>query len=718
MHIVDVVRLHVETPLIEAGLNSSAALEFSARLRSETGLALSPTLTFDQPTSKAIAGYLEASGYVGPLTQPREVLAMVEAVRKDVQASKSLDEGSEDTASEDTKSEGTSDEDASPKWLSEASLILSQPASKSVPAESSVPDRTVLDAVVGMARAGSEAVAAVVGELAPMSLNWPLPVATAQANADVIWVVYLSREQLVTAPSIFQDYFRSWREAHLCSVPVSLMRRRQLRGVVLMLTSVWESLDARPALLRKAFDQILHDYGHSRAIALAGRLPALAAREQVPTPRPMVTEQVGTVAMTVSSVRHLLAQRGRSARTRNVAAVFGGCGFTGHQIALGLRRICSEVIVVDPAAPEAAEKHNGLTYSRDAGIAARANVVVVFTPRGDDVYDIIGQAARAGQLWADDTHPQMSHNTRVALVEAGVELFKLTAIDPDLSYSPPIPSISSNWVPGCLVTALMIASAAELASASGSAADLDLSDLDACQRAFDDLGLLTPETRHEGVDEEEPKKKPSTTSGSSMMASSVAVMNAVTSPIASMAEAMWDFGMSRGQNGAQGVSGGSEGCGGVDGGGESGYGEGGKGGEGGEGEGLGESVGDGGSQSDVQRQRDVQQQMHAQLVGRHVPRSKLEELRRRSADAATLIESHAVATDGAGTPASATVGSAPALSSGGLVDVDGHARGEPESQVDDGNDAYVVSPDVPVDCGGLEPLPSLQRDFHVLSDFL
>ena len=50
--------LVAETPLMEAGVDSLAATELSARLRSLTGVALSPTLIFEHPTPRAIARHV------------------------------------------------------------------------------------------------------------------------------------------------------------------------------------------------------------------------------------------------------------------------------------------------------------------------------------------------------------------------------------------------------------------------------------------------------------------------------------------------------------------------------------------------------------------------------------------------------------------------------------------------------------------------------------
>ena len=48
----------VDVPLMEAGIDSLAATELSSRLRTLTGVPLSPTLVFEQPTARAISTHL------------------------------------------------------------------------------------------------------------------------------------------------------------------------------------------------------------------------------------------------------------------------------------------------------------------------------------------------------------------------------------------------------------------------------------------------------------------------------------------------------------------------------------------------------------------------------------------------------------------------------------------------------------------------------------
>ena len=50
--------LTAETPLMEAGVDSLSATELSSRLRALTGVPLSPTIVFEQPTPRAVAEHL------------------------------------------------------------------------------------------------------------------------------------------------------------------------------------------------------------------------------------------------------------------------------------------------------------------------------------------------------------------------------------------------------------------------------------------------------------------------------------------------------------------------------------------------------------------------------------------------------------------------------------------------------------------------------------
>ena len=61
----------LDASLMEAGLDSHATTELASRLRSLTGIELSPTLVFEQPTARAVATHLHAS-----LKQPQTTVCL------------------------------------------------------------------------------------------------------------------------------------------------------------------------------------------------------------------------------------------------------------------------------------------------------------------------------------------------------------------------------------------------------------------------------------------------------------------------------------------------------------------------------------------------------------------------------------------------------------------------------------------------------------------
>ena len=58
--LVDASAIDANTPLMEAGIDSLTATELSSRLHDLTGVALSPTLLFEHPTSRSIAEHVIA----------------------------------------------------------------------------------------------------------------------------------------------------------------------------------------------------------------------------------------------------------------------------------------------------------------------------------------------------------------------------------------------------------------------------------------------------------------------------------------------------------------------------------------------------------------------------------------------------------------------------------------------------------------------------------
>ena len=82
----------------------------------------------------------------------------------------------------------------------------------------------------------------------------------------------------------------------------------------------------------------------------------------------------------------------------------------------------SELVVVD--------SQKATDIRGDAQRIANANIVIVLTKSGDDVKQYANYGAvQPGQIWLDDTFPEMTNSTRVRLQMSGATVYKLSAVD-------------------------------------------------------------------------------------------------------------------------------------------------------------------------------------------------------------------------------------------------------------------------------------------------
>jgi hypothetical protein len=76
VHTAQANSVDADIPLMQAGINSLSAVHLSSHLRALTGVELSPTIVFDQPTPRAIARHL--AGAKSPLLcEVEEVVAEI-----------------------------------------------------------------------------------------------------------------------------------------------------------------------------------------------------------------------------------------------------------------------------------------------------------------------------------------------------------------------------------------------------------------------------------------------------------------------------------------------------------------------------------------------------------------------------------------------------------------------------------------------------------------
>uniref|UniRef100_A0A0G4I8F5 Semialdehyde dehydrogenase NAD-binding domain-containing protein n=1 Tax=Chromera velia CCMP2878 TaxID=1169474 RepID=A0A0G4I8F5_9ALVE len=152
--------------------------------------------------------------------------------------------------------------------------------------------------------------------------------------------------------------------------------------------------------------------------------------------------------------------------------VLGGRGFVGRQLVERLQKSgdWGAVTSYDKQRPPGEEwkeffdcPTTRLIETSDASLVALCDVVLVFTAKGCDVSTQEARAAgRPGQVWVDDTHPEMPGAlVRLLEKEKGVVVRKLTCVCDGMSFFPGLPHVGQNWIPGCLLSALVVAARKE-----------------------------------------------------------------------------------------------------------------------------------------------------------------------------------------------------------------------------------------------------------------
>ena len=234
-------------------------------------------------------------------------------------------------------------------------------------------------------------------------------------------------------------------------IPIGLIVRPGMIGVYASTRELLLEVDGHR--LREVTEQIPAAFPFARSVSLAGSWPSLCRKAgfSAATP-PLVDAALGT-AYAMDRVCEAMVKRRGKEPSEACLCVLGGGGFVGNVLLPRIRDGYRRIVVVDPC--YAAEEVDGSIHrSNDGRRIGEADAVLVLTPRGDDVAEHVEHAA-AGQVWGDDTFPDMTASTQQRLRDAGVELFKTAMVDPSLSFIPPLPTFGRRRVPGCLISALV-----------------------------------------------------------------------------------------------------------------------------------------------------------------------------------------------------------------------------------------------------------------------
>jgi len=191
----------------------------------------------------------------------------------------------------------------------------------------------------------------------------------------------------------------------------------------------------------------------ARSVSLAARWPSLLEKAGIPHDRaPLVNATLGTV-YAMDRVCAEMVRRCDKPPEQATLAILGGGGFVGRRLLPRLVGRYGRVVAVDTAYAQP-EEADGALRTGDPSVLGDADAVLVLTPRGDDAAPY-ARFARTGQVWGDDTFPDMQPATQREFLRRGARLYKTSLVDETLRFVPPLPTFGSNHVPGCLVAAIV-----------------------------------------------------------------------------------------------------------------------------------------------------------------------------------------------------------------------------------------------------------------------
>ncbi len=250
-------------------------------------------------------------------------------------------------------------------------------------------------------------------------------------------------------------YFPRWVERLLRPVfPSGLIHFGRYWGMMVAGKATAESFESSPERLQALLDNTRKRFPQVQVIALAGRLPSIAASQGVSLDGPFLEGDRGTLCAMIGAAHEQAALLGKTP-TEVTIAVPGGDGFIGRQLVTELAREFREVIALDPRLEDQHGWRENVLFTHQPEDIARAQAVLVLTARGEETADIVPYLV-PGTLVADDTHPEIPESLRERMVAAGAIVLKASVGDHRCRIRPRIPIFRSDDIPGCLLEALVV----------------------------------------------------------------------------------------------------------------------------------------------------------------------------------------------------------------------------------------------------------------------
>lgn len=217
------------------------------------------------------------------------------------------------------------------------------------------------------------------------------------------------------------------------------------RGLVLGLPNTIEQIKADKKLVGKIMRRLefARKVTGAKAIAIAGQGPRYF-KSHYPYGEPFVYGLRGRVFSVVETVERI-CERHRLPKDSTTIALLG-IGEIGEAIIQNLLDLGYNVkgIKIHAIADQV------IIDNDDFDTLKAADLVVVQTPRGNDVVPYYGELKKSAIL-VDDAHP------RISVLPKGNKFYKVAVGRPGVTFKPPLPGYKSYWIPGCVQESMVVA---------------------------------------------------------------------------------------------------------------------------------------------------------------------------------------------------------------------------------------------------------------------
>lgn len=217
------------------------------------------------------------------------------------------------------------------------------------------------------------------------------------------------------------------------------------RGLVLAVPNSIDQIRSDGQLVGKIMKRLnmTRQLTGAKTIAIAGQGPRYF-KSHMPYEKPFVYGLRGRVFSVVETVERVIEEH--KLRKDKVTVGILGVGEIGAAIIGNLKEKGIKAVGIDIHV-----KDRRVEIDREGMETLEgADLVVVQTPRGDDVVPYYGNLKKTAIL-IDDAHPRITNKPRK------VHFYKVAIGRPGVQFRPPLPGYEHYWIPGCVQESMVVA---------------------------------------------------------------------------------------------------------------------------------------------------------------------------------------------------------------------------------------------------------------------